>query len=493
MIDTNSVDAPLAVFHHDQPVNYVAISADNKFIVTASDDHKIRVWSSESPTTPIKVLRGHTNAVKYVKITPDCKRIVSVSKDRSVMIWDIEQRNSVDETTPTQSIAPKNSDKEAVEMVKKIKSLCKGVIRCTAISIDGRWAVTGGGDPQDLADTNYEEKFDTDYALRLWDVNSLTCIYERAGHTDSISTVAITPDSRFILSGGTESMEAGKPKNPIIVWDLKNGRKLYEIENHKAATGNITTSPDGKVAVAYCKDSDVFPTHAGEDFGIYIWNIECGISSIYQLSHHSNWITSLKISPDGRKLVSGGDDNTICIWDLESGSREPIHVLEEHKMAVTSLTITPDGKRIISGSNDHTIRVWDINSGECLYILPLSFSPKAGVITLTEIEVGGEEGFMASHENLLTSPLIATAMRDYGSEGNAVEPATAYSPCCGKLMELTEYVTKAIESWDSKETEGNRPEEGFYDPSLLIECPSCKTKLRLNPFFIERHEEINSL
>jgi WD40 repeat protein len=56
------------------------------------------------------------------------------------------------------------------------------------------------------------------------------------------------------------------------------------------------------------------------------------------------------------------EDNTIRIWDAETGAAvgEP---LEGHNGAVRSVACSPDGRRIISGSSDNTIRIWDAETG----------------------------------------------------------------------------------------------------------------------------------
>jgi GTPase SAR1 family protein len=80
-----------------------------------------------------------------------------------------------------------------------------------------------------------------------------------------------------------------------------------------------------------------------------------------KLTGHGGWVNSVAVSPDGKWVASGSDDNTVKIWDLESG--ECRTTLEGHTGDVMSVAITPDGKRILSGSSDNSVRVWDVSSG----------------------------------------------------------------------------------------------------------------------------------
>ena len=79
---------------------------------------------------------------------------------------------------------------------------------------------------------------------------------------------------------------------------------------------------------------------------------------INTLTGHTDSLYSVAISPDNKKIVSGSDDKTIRIWDLESGNL--INTLTGHTDFVNSVAISPDNKKLVSGSSDETIRIWDI-------------------------------------------------------------------------------------------------------------------------------------
>ena len=79
-------------------------------------------------------------------------------------------------------------------------------------------------------------------------------------------------------------------------------------------------------------------------------------------------ITSLAISPDNKKIVSVSCDNTVKIWDLESGNL--INTLGHgHTDWVNSIAISPDNKKILSGLEDNTIKIWDLESGNLINTL----------------------------------------------------------------------------------------------------------------------------
>ena len=67
-------------------------------------------------------------------------------------------------------------------------------------------------------------------------------------------------------------------------------------------------------------------------------------------------------SPNGERIVSGGADGTVRLWDTSSGVTVD-KPLKGHEGDVMSVAFSPDGERIVSGGADGTVRLWDTSSG----------------------------------------------------------------------------------------------------------------------------------
>ncbi len=131
----------------------------------------------------------------------------------------------------------------------------------------------------------------------------------------------------------------------------------------------VSLSPDGKYIIS-----------GGQDERIKIWNIDKG-SLIYTLKGHDGPIFSVSFSPDGKLIASGSLDQTIKIWKI--GRDKPVRTLEGHKSWVKSVVFSPKGEYIASGSLDQTIKIWKIGIGRLVRtlkghkdsLLSVSFSP----------------------------------------------------------------------------------------------------------------------
>jgi Trypsin-like peptidase domain/WD domain, G-beta repeat len=100
---------------------------------------------------------------------------------------------------------------------------------------------------------------------------------------------------------------------------------------------------------------------AGWDNTIKVWNAQTGQLE-KTLVGHKSLVNSIAISNDGTTLVSASDDTTLKVWNLQTG--ESIQTLTGHNDVVNSVVITADGKTAISASDDETIRIWNLATGK---------------------------------------------------------------------------------------------------------------------------------
>ncbi|KAF8951832.1 hypothetical protein BGZ46_003780 [Entomortierella lignicola] len=95
---------------------------------------------------------------------------------------------------------------------------------------------------------------------------------------------------------------------------------------------------------------------------------------------HSEDVRSVVYSPKGDRIASGSEDETVRLWDVDTG--KCVYTLQGHSRNITSVVYSPKGDRIASGSYDYTVRLWDVESGQC----KSTISGFNGVITSLALE-----------------------------------------------------------------------------------------------------------
>jgi WD40 repeat protein len=100
-----------------------------------------------------------------------------------------------------------------------------------------------------------------------------------------------------------------------------------------------------------------------EDYTVRVWDLDTG-ACLRTLQGHTFYVSSVALHADRRRAVSGSLDDTVRVWDLDTGAC--LRTLEGHTEGVYSVALHADGRRLVTGSHDKTVRVWNLNTGACL-------------------------------------------------------------------------------------------------------------------------------
>src|SRR6266567_2732338 len=122
----------------------------------------------------------------------------------------------------------------------------------------------------------------------------------------------------------------------------------------------VAWSPDGTRLVG-----------GGDDGYVYVWDAADG-TQLERLAGHQGGVTSVAWSRDGTRLASGGsgqgqgDSGELLVW--EAHSAKPVHAFVGHPGVVSAVTWAPSGERLISGGSDGRLRWWQMPSLECVRV-----------------------------------------------------------------------------------------------------------------------------
>ncbi len=182
----------------------------------------------------------------------------------------------------------------------------------------------------------------SDKTIRLWDAATGTELRTLV-HTNSLISVAFSPNGKTIASGS-----AGE--TIIRLWDADTGTELRTLR-HTSRVYSVAFSPNGKTIASGSYD----------DGTIRLWDADTG-TELRTLRGHNGSVKSVAFSSDGKTIASGSyDDGTIRLWDADTGTE--LRTLRGHNGSVKSVAFSSDGKTIASGSSDKTIRLWDADTG----------------------------------------------------------------------------------------------------------------------------------
>jgi WD40 repeat protein len=148
-----------------------------------------------------------------------------------------------------------------------------------------------------------------------------------------------------------------------VEWD---GARLRD--GHTAAARQVAFSPDGRRLVS-----------VGEDARVIVWDF-ASRKRLATLTDHAGAVTTVAYSPDGKWLATGGADRTAIVWD--AATFEKVATLRDHRDAVTSVAFTPDGKYLATAScNDERTVLW--GAGRWQKVRELAFGNCWGTLPFT--------------------------------------------------------------------------------------------------------------
>jgi len=299
------------------PIWAIAVSSHNQLIALGHKNGTIHIWDSKSYKAIGEPLKGHTKGVNSICFSPDSHVLVSGSEDSSIRLWNCITGQAIGHP------------------------LLGHTDHVTAVCTDGHWIISGGKDSNihiwdctsgKLVRSINEGSYVGAVALSrdghiaagllniiyIWDIGTLQQSVSMTGHSDTVWTVAFSPDSRLIASGSAD--------RTICVWNVQTGEQTVVLRGHLNLVRSVTFSPNGQ-CIASCS----------YDKTVRVWNFETGQQIGPSLEEHTTSVSSIAFLPESLQIISGDYNCAICVWNIDDkwpkrsriSYQTAIHLLQE--------------------------------------------------------------------------------------------------------------------------------------------------------------------
>lgn len=161
----------------------------------------------------------------------------------------------------------------------------------------------------------------------------------------TVHVLKFTRDGAMLLAGGGRGGQSGK----VIVWDVKTGKRLFEVGKEYDAVLAADISPDRSL-VALGGPGKILKVYGTSDGEL-----------VYESKKHTEWVTAIEFSPDGVLLASGDRNGGLVVWEANTG-RE-FYDLRGHQACITDVSWRLDSNLLASCSEDTTVKLWEMQNG----------------------------------------------------------------------------------------------------------------------------------
>ncbi len=349
-----------------QALSTGAFSPDGRWLLASSRDSRVWLWDLLAGRD--QVLLGHSRAVTDAAFLPDGVRIASCSEDDRVKLWNPEVQHGLPLRGHSgvlsglafsgrgERLVTSASDRTLrvwstrTGLVEGVLRGHRGVVTELAVSPDGTRVAAKGDDG----------------TIRLWELDSGRELAHLGEPDTGLFRVRSPMGLEFHPHG--RSLAYGGQGGKITLWNVDSGAVERQLEIEADFSLALRWSQDGaRLAVA---GQRIKPRRTE------LFVLEAATGAILARRESDSDLGDLSWSPSGDQLALSSGHS---VYLLDPANAGELRKLEGHEATPGTLAFTPDGRRLASGSGDETLRVWDLETGEALLTLR---SPGAGVVDL---------------------------------------------------------------------------------------------------------------
>eukprot|EP00877_Chromochloris_zofingiensis_P008010 jgi/Chrzof1/3462/Cz12g26140.t1 len=210
------------------------------------------------------------------------------------------------------------------------------------------------------AQGNYLASVSDDQTVKIWDVEKGTCLRTMTGHSHYVFCCQFNPVGHVLATGSFDET--------IRFWDVRSGRCLREIPAHSDPITALDFNPDATLLVSSSFDGlmRIWDTHSGHCLRTLASDAQ------------STPVNFVCFSPNGRYILEATLDSKLRLVNFENGKVAKTYVGHKNEDYSSSMAfVSPIGPYVVSGSEDNSVVVWDVNSKQVVQHMPGREAPDA--------------------------------------------------------------------------------------------------------------------
>ncbi|XP_023219169.1 U3 small nucleolar RNA-interacting protein 2-like [Centruroides sculpturatus] len=182
-----------------------------------------------------------------------------------------------------------------------------------------------------------------------YDFTESEIIHIMKGHKLPVTCLAVTSNQKYIFSGSKDCS--------IIKWCLQTGKRLKTIHGGRKGTEEQHVGHTDHVLCLAVSSDSKYLASGGRNNLIHIWNVET-MEKLHTFKGHKDAISGLVFQKGTHQLISTSFDRSVKLWNLDEMTY--IETLFGHQDVITGVDATMQERALTSGGRDNTLRIWKI-------------------------------------------------------------------------------------------------------------------------------------